>query len=245
MASNDQLKRSRSQLELAAVEDSVRVSDHPEQGGGEAPVTKITKATPELGGEEASLNAGMQADDANAPAYLDGAKEDEEVRGDAQAVDGGNDAAKTQVQEQHQEQEEEQEEEQEQEPEQEPAQAQADTASEGQGGKEEGDGDDDYEPQDDDHEEHDEEFADEHAEVEAAYENDTNDDYPPKHSPAPMACRSMRAASAWARLSPTSMATRGVTTKRAGNAKAMADISNRCLSDLPVSQFSHSARNAC
>jgi hypothetical protein len=36
-----------------------------------------------------------------------------------------------------------------------------------------------------------------------------------------------------------------VTTKRAGNAKAMAGISNRCLSDLPVSQFSHSARNAC
>jgi hypothetical protein len=36
-----------------------------------------------------------------------------------------------------------------------------------------------------------------------------------------------------------------VTTKRAGNAKAMADISNRCLSDLPVSQFSHSTRNAC
>jgi hypothetical protein len=37
----------------------------------------------------------------------------------------------------------------------------------------------------------------------------------------------------------------GGTTKRAGNAKAMADISNRCLSDLPVSQFSHSTRNAC
>jgi hypothetical protein len=36
-----------------------------------------------------------------------------------------------------------------------------------------------------------------------------------------------------------------VTTKRAGNAKAMADISNRCLSDLPVSQFNHSARTAC
>jgi hypothetical protein len=38
---------------------------------------------------------------------------------------------------------------------------------------------------------------------------------------------------------------RCVTTKRAGNAKAMADISNRCLSDLPVAQFNHSARNAC